>query len=202
MNEYYTKKGACCVLIDQMVDMKEWEIDNVNFKWKFLWQQVNSWLREYLINKTLKADEEYLNEIIAKISSIIQEYIYLFKIFFGDKVVGEYEEVMKKAVGLFISLIDALSEDDTSRVNQIALEIYQGIEERTKYLFELNPYWVRSKLNEYIFYLTNMTIQQIITFMEKDYKNSIAIYDRILKYTMIIGDYLAQGTKKYFNNLI
>lgn len=202
MNEYYTKKGACCVLIDQMVDMKEWEIDNVNFKWKFLWQQVNSWLREYLINKTLKADEEYLNEIIAKISSIIEEYIYLFKIFFGDKVVGQYEEVMKKAVGLFISLIDALSEDDTSRVNQIALEIYQGIEERSKYLFELNPYWVRSKLNEYIFYLTNMTIQQIITFMEKDYKNSIAIYDRILKYTMMIGDYLAQGTKKYFNNII
>lgn len=202
MNEYYTKKGACCVLIDQMVDMKEWEIDNVNFKWKFLWQQVNSWLREYLINKTLKADKEYLNEIIAKISSIIEEYIYLFKIFFGDKVVGQYEEVMKKAVGLFISLIDALSEDDTSRVNQIALEIYQGIEERSKYLFELNPYWVRSKLNEYIFYLTNMTIQQIITFMEKDYKNSIAIYDRILKYTMMIGDYLAQGTKKYFNNII
>ncbi|MFV0518220.1 MAG: hypothetical protein ACK5MV_12565 [Aminipila sp.] len=190
------------MLIDQMVDMKEWEIDNVNFKWKFLWQQVNSWLREYLINKTLKADEEYLNEIIAKISSIIEEYIYLFKIFFGDKVVGQYEEVMKKAVGLFISLIDALSEDDTSRVNQIALEIYQGIEERSKYLFELNPYWVRSKLNEYIFYLTNMTIQQIITFMEKDYKNSIAIYDRILKYTMMIGDYLAQGTKKYFNNII
>ncbi|MFV0518355.1 MAG: hypothetical protein ACK5MV_13260 [Aminipila sp.] len=85
---------------------------------------------------------------------------------------------------LFISFIDALSENDSAKANDIAKEIYKGLEEKSKYLFEVNPYWDKPTLDEYIFNFTSMTIQKITAFMEKDYKTSIELNERILAYNM------------------
>ncbi|MFV0518433.1 MAG: hypothetical protein ACK5MV_13650 [Aminipila sp.] len=177
----------------------EGQIDNITFRWRFLWQQLSSWLREYMFAKSLNAESESLNQIVEKILSIVDEFGDLMRLFFGDKAADGYVKLLTDYVMMFIMFIDALSENDTDKANEIAKEIYEGLDQRSKYLFEVNPYWDRPTLDEYIFNFTSMTIQEITSFMEGDYKTSIEIYDRILAYSQIQSDFLAQGAKKYLN---
>lgn len=180
-----------------MVYTKQNDMENLALRWRFLWQHLSYWIREYMVAKSLKADPVYLNEIKEKILTIIDEFGDMMRTFFGDIVADEYLKLFTSYIMLFISFIDALSENNISKANEVVKELYESVEQRAKYLFNVNPYWDRATLDEYIFTFTSMTIQEITTFMSKQYKESVDLYEKILSYSIAQSDFLAQGAKKY-----
>ncbi|MFV0518528.1 MAG: hypothetical protein ACK5MV_14145 [Aminipila sp.] len=186
------------------IKIHQQEIDNITFRWRFLWQQISAWLREYMVVRKLKGNTEYLSQVNYKILSIINEFGSIMRIFFGDEAADKFIKIFTDYIMSFINLIDALAEENISKANEAVEQIYKNIGIISEYLFSINPFWDKVTLEKYLYTFTSMTIQEINTFMSGDYKNSIEIFDRILNYSFTLGDFFAQGAKKYltYNVLI
>lgn len=185
------------IVSEHKITKKQDGIDNIVFRWRFLWREITTWLGAYLVAKSLNADEEFLNQIIAKLNRVITDFGNLMRMFFGDQAADGYIRLFKEYITLFIQLIDALVEGNTDIANQIVEELYESVGERAEYLSRVNPYWDRVTLENYIYNFTEMTIQEINMFLDNKYSESISIYDRILSYSTGLSDFLAEGLKKY-----
>ncbi|QHI73281.1 hypothetical protein [Aminipila terrae] len=175
----------------------EQDIDNIVFRARIIWRDIVTWLGQYLITKTLNADAELEKEIINMLFSRVADFGGLIRTFFGDKAADDYTKLFSEYITQLISLIDALSEGNSSNANEIIQQIYQNDGQRIEFLTQINPYWDKSTLENYIYIFTDMIIREIMAFTSKQYKDSISIYERILSYSTSLGDFMAQGIKNY-----
>jgi flagellar biosynthesis chaperone FliJ len=96
-----------------------------------------------------------------------------------------------------MNIIKAQSSGDINAVNKYTEQLYQNIEQRAEYLANINPFWDKNTLVNFMNYFTSMTIQEINAYLSKQYKESINIFDRILNFSSEMGDYVAQGITNY-----
>lgn len=196
--EYNNSRGECVKMIKcRQISTKQQDIDNIVFRGRVLWRNLTSWLNRYLIAKTLKADPELEAAIIDRLLTISGDFENLVRTFFGDKAADDYIILLTNYVKLFIDLINALVEGNSSAANEIVKQIYQNAGERAEFLSRLNPYWDAATMEKYIMNFTDMTVDEINAFISKRYKDSINIYERIISYSTSIGDFMAQGIKDY-----
>nr|WP_315022926.1 hypothetical protein [uncultured Aminipila sp.] len=172
-------------------------IDNIVYRERILWRDLVAWLNQYLIAKTLKADPEFQKEITDKLFIVVEDFGDMMRIFLGDKAADDYTNLFSEYIKLFMSLIDALAEGNSSNADEIVRQIYESVGQRAEFLSQVNPFWDKSTLENYIYTLTDMIIRQILAFTSKKYKDSTDIYNRILSYSTNLGDFLAQGIKDY-----
>lgn len=173
------------------------DIDNIVFRGRIIWRDIAAWTRSYLVKKALHADTQLQELVAEKLLSVVEDFGGIIRIFFGDKVADDYTDLFSEYITLIMSLIDALVEGNSSTADEIVKQIYENAGKRAEFLTEVNPYWDKNTMENYIYTFTNMTIRQIITFISKQYKESIDIYDRILSYSTSLGDFLSQGIKNY-----
>lgn len=173
------------------------DIDNIVFRGRVIWRDIATWLSTYLMAKTLQADTELLDQIKDKLFRIVADFGGIMRTFFGDKAADDYINLFSEYIMLMISLIDALVEGNSSVADEIVKQIYQSAGERVELLTQINPFWSQNTLENYIYTFTDMTIQEIMAFISKRYKNSIDTYERILSYSTSLGDFMAQGIKDY-----
>ncbi|WP_312648875.1 hypothetical protein [Aminipila sp.] len=180
----------------QITKMQQ-DIDNIVYRGRIIWRDIATWLSTYLIAKNLQGDTELLEQIKDKLLRIVEDFGSLMRTFFGDKAADDYINLFSEYIMLIISLIDALVEGNSSAADEIVKQIYESAGKRAELLTEMNPYWDKNTMENYIFTFTDMTIREIMAFISKQYKESIDIYDRILSYSTSLGDFLAQGIKNY-----
>nr|WP_315021710.1 hypothetical protein [uncultured Aminipila sp.] len=181
----------------QISAQQQQDIDNIVFRGRIIWREIATWISAYLITKTLRADTELQEQIINKILNVSADFGSMMRVFFGDKAADDYNKLFSNYIKLIIDLIDALVEGNSSAANEIVKQIYQTAGERAEFLSQVNPYWDKSTLEKYIFEFTEMIIREANAFINKQYKDSIDIYDRILSYSTSLGDFMAQGIKDY-----
>ncbi|MFV0517470.1 MAG: hypothetical protein ACK5MV_08735 [Aminipila sp.] len=173
------------------------DIDNIVFRCRVLGRQLSTWLGAYGVAKSLRAEEELLNEIIDKILRVVKDCDHMIRVFFGDEAADGYFKLSSEYAILFISLIDSLVEGELQISNEIIKQIYENVGERAAYLSQVNPYWNKGMLEKYLYNFTEMTIRQINAFMSEQYKESFDIYDRVLSYSTSYGNFLAEGVKSH-----
>ncbi|QIB68600.1 hypothetical protein Ami103574_04360 [Aminipila butyrica] len=173
-------------------------IDNTVFTARIIWRDIITWLRQYLIVKTINADVELQQETTNALLLRAENFGDMIRTFFGDKAAEVYLELFSEYIKLLISLIDALAEGNSSKADEIVKQVYQNDGQRIEFLAGLNPYWEKNTLENYIYTFTNMLVQEMLAFTSKEYKNSISIHNRILSYSTSLSDFIAQGINDYF----
>ncbi|MHC1723176.1 MAG: hypothetical protein AB9836_08240 [Aminipila sp.] len=179
------------------VSTKQQDIDNIVFRGRVLWRNLSAWLNRYLIVKTLKADGELEAVVIDRLHSVTGNFTDLIRTFFGDKAADDYTILLSNYINLFIDLINALVEGNSRGADEIVKQIYQNAGESAEFLSNLNPYWDKNTMENYNINFTNMTLNEINSFISKNYKDSFNIYERLISYSSSIGDFMAQGIKDY-----
>ncbi|QHI72522.1 hypothetical protein [Aminipila terrae] len=64
---------------------------------------------------------------------------------------------------------------------------------------KINPYWVESEWKSLLYQFSEKTIDESTTFQNKEFKENVDVFDRILNLTSLIGDYYSQGLLNYLN---
>ncbi|QHI71767.1 hypothetical protein [Aminipila terrae] len=180
----------------QLVRIQQ-DINNIVYRGRIIWRDIATWLNAYLIAKSLQGDTELLEQIKEKLLRIVEDFGGLMRTFFGDKAADDYINLFSQYIMLMTSLIDAYVEGNTSAADEIVKQIYESAGKRVELLTEVNPYWDKNTLEQYVFTFTDLTIKEILAFTSKQYDSGIRIYERILTYSADLGDFLADGIKDY-----
>lgn len=173
------------------------DVNNIVYRGRILWRDLATWLVTYLIAKTSQGETELLEQITDKLFRIVEDFEGNIRTFFGEKAAEDHNNLFSEYIMLMTSLIDAIVESNSSAADEIVKQVYEIAGKRTELLTEMNPYWDKNTLENYIYTFTDMTIKGIIAFTSKQYKDGIRIYERILSYSANFGDFIAQGVNDH-----
>lgn len=170
---------------------------NIIFRGRIALMEIAIWIWSYLEAVSLNSDAELQQVIIAKLQSVPQKYGSMLKIFFGEGIADEYTVLLSDYIMLLINFINAQKNGDAKASDEYKKQLYQNVDQRADYLAKVNPFWQTESLKSLLYNYTNMLIDESTAFLSKDYKKSANIFDRLLSYSSIIGDYLVEGITDY-----
>ena len=167
---------------------------NLLFRLRIIFRDIATWIRAYLVS----TDPELKQVIMEKLNNLPIEYGDVLKLYFGDNAAEEFTLLFSNYFKLMVSLIDAQKSGDTNAVNEYTKQLEQNVDERVNFLSRINPFWEKNISTDLLTKYNEFTIDEINTFLKKDYRRNVDLFDKILDLTSIIGDYIADGLVKYF----
>lgn len=170
---------------------------NLIFQSRTIWRDLATWLRAYLASKhgglgDIEAIWEKLDELLIKSTNI-------FSLVFGEQFADQYVTLLSNFNNILDALINAQINGDTNAINEYTKQLYENADQIAAFLSKVNPFWVESEWKNLLYQFNQMTIEQSNTFLNKDFRKNIDIFDRILNLTSTIGDYYSQGILDYLN---
>jgi hypothetical protein len=169
---------------------------NFIFRARMLWRDLATWLRSYKVS--LYGGVGNSEELSQRLFRIPQEYGNILRVFFGDQPTEQFITLLTQYIAILQSLFIAQINNDMNEINDLTQQSYQNVNSTAALLASVNPYWTQGEWVTFLTLFTGLQIQEATTFLTKDYTLNNDIFDRILSFTNIIGDYFSEGLTNYF----
>lgn len=169
---------------------------NFIFRARMIWRDLATWLRSYKVS--LYGGVGNSEELSERLYRIPLEYGNILKVFFGDQVTEQFINLLTQYIAILQSLFIAQINNDVDTINQLTQQVYQNVNSMAALLASINPFWTQGEWVTFLTLFTGLQIQEATTFLTKDYSMNNDIFDRILSFTNIIGDYFSEGLTNYF----
>ena len=171
--------------------------DNLVFRGRILWRDIATWLRAYLVYLYLGTDQKLKELVKDKLMSLSEESGSLMRVFFGDRIADDYTAQLITYITLFLDLFNAQKNGDENAANKYKQQIYEVVEQRADFLSRINPFWEKNTVLSLLNTFASMTIDEANSYLSKDYERALHIFDSILSFTNVVGDYIAEGILNY-----
>lgn len=168
---------------------------NLIFRARMIWRDLATWLRAYMIS--LYGNIGNVDAINQRLYKIPVQYGNIFRLFFGDQITEQLIFFVTQYIALYQSLFIALLNNDVESVNKYTQQLYQNIEARAGLFSTVNPYWNENEIASLITSFTNMNVEAAKSLLRGEYNKSIDVFDRLLSYTTVMGDFLSEGLLNY-----
>ncbi len=169
---------------------------NFIFRARMIWRDLATWLRSYKVS--LYGGVGNTDEISQRLFQIPLEYGNILRFFFGDQPTEQFINLLTQYIAILQSLFHAQIDNDVNAINSLTQQAYQNVNSTAALLASINPYWTQGEWITLLTLFTGLQIQEATTFLTKDYTSNNDIFDRILSFTNIIGDYFSEGLTNYF----
>ncbi|QIB68782.1 hypothetical protein Ami103574_05355 [Aminipila butyrica] len=170
---------------------------NLLFRLRTIWRDIATQLRSYLLYVFLDADPALIQSAKQQLTELPVIYANIFRLYFGDVMADQHEQLMSNYVNLLTDLIDATKAGDEAAVQNYTQQINQNIEERLDLLTYYNPFWERGTLSNFLIEFNRRTLEQIQSFAQGDFQNNVSSFNSLLTFTDRIGDYFTEGLLRY-----
>lgn len=168
---------------------------NLIFRARAFYRDLVVWTRSYLVS--LYAGLGNLQALRQKIDEIPLKYSDLFRLFFGEKITEQYTSFFTDFIQTYEALVNAQITGDTNAVGTLTRDLYKIADNTSAFFSQINPFWQENEWKELLYTLIRLMIDESTTFLTKDYVRNVEIFDRLIKHTYQIGDYLSRGLLNY-----
>lgn len=168
---------------------------NLIFRARMIWRDLATWLRAYMIS--LYGNVGDVDAINRRLYEIPRQYGNIFGLFFGDQIEEQLIFLVTQYIALFQSLFVSLLNNDVESVNNYMQQLNQNIESRSDLFSTVNPYWTKGELSALVSSFTNMSIEEATALLSKNFDRHVNVYNRLLSYTTLMGDYISEGLFNY-----
>ncbi len=168
---------------------------NLIFRARMLWRNLATWITIYLVSTY----GGYPNRqaVSEKLYEVPLEYGNFMNLVFGNVPTEEYINILSVYVITLQNLFDAQMRGDMDAVNRYGRQLYQNIDRRAEFLARLNPYWNKETWQSLLYHYNHLLLENSMTLLTEDYNKNIDVFDRLLSFSSVIGDYFSEGIIRY-----
>ncbi|QAT43089.1 hypothetical protein [Aminipila luticellarii] len=168
---------------------------NLIFDSRTVWRDLTIWLRSYVNMKHGGlGDEEAIKE---KINKVLRQSIHIFSTVFGEEYADEYVNLINEIVRYLGLLIQAQIIRNANMEKESKEKLQEIPEETGTLLARVNPYWEKEQWIELFSLYNQRIIEQSTALLNRDDKEDIYVFDRLLSLSSRIGDYYSRGILDY-----
>ncbi|MBE6033321.1 MAG: hypothetical protein E7222_01325 [Clostridiales bacterium] len=168
---------------------------NLIFDSRIIWRDLTIWIRSYINAKHGGlGDQEAIRK---KLDELIIRSTNIFSLVFGEELGNEYVNFLTDFINYLDVLIDAQNRGDTDTVKEYTERLQVLPMMTATFLAQINPYWTEDEWIELLSLYNQMSIDQSTALLNKEDKEEIYIFDRLLNLSSRIGDYYSQGILDY-----
>jgi hypothetical protein len=168
---------------------------NLLFRLRTLWRDMTTWISAYLVGRFIIGN--YYQVVFSRVYNIPAEFGNLMKFIFGDDVGNQYTQLLSNQIIALRDYIEALVNNDVNAANKEYASLFQIADETARFLYVNNPFWDQNQWRSLINEFLNLNIEEVRAFLTGDYEQSISIFNTLLNYSDVLGDYFMTGLYNY-----
>jgi hypothetical protein len=157
-----------------------------------------TWLTMYMF--ALYGGYPNQQAIANQIYKLPLDYGNVMKLIFGDKVSGDYINLVSQYVIILEYLFYYQMIGDQNSASNYTQQLYQNINQRAAFLAQINPYWQENTWKTLLTTFNNMILEESTALLSKEYDKCVDIFNSLLSQSSIIGDYFSEGILQYLQS--
>lgn len=177
------------------------EVDYRN-EMRSLWEEHVAWTRMAIISLTFNLpDIEFVLKRLLKNATDMGNMI---RRLYGDLVAETYSDLIQQHLLIAADLVKAAMGGDSQKVAEADKKWHQNADEIAVFLNSVNPYLPEEAVREMFYHHLDLTKNEAVAMINKDFQKDIDIYDEIEKQARemadAISDAMVQAFPSYFGS--
>lgn len=173
------------------VDNLTYDEMNIIGDFQRLWLQIALWMRAFF--KSSLEDLEDLQAVTARLFEIPTDFYNHFLLYFGEEAARQIYDIVYDLVTTNYQLVNAYKTNETTAIDESARMWYQGANELSTFLANINKFWDAKILETLLFQYGKLKIEEIIAYFTNDYEKEIRVYNTLEDIAVLIGSYMGRG---------
>lgn len=164
---------------------------------RLLWIEHVMWTRFFLISTAANLGD--LDLVTKRLLRNPTDFAYALSLFYNNQQATEFEELLTEHLVIASQMVNAAKSGDTKTVDEQRKKWYQNADEIASFLGEINPYWDQNEWQSMFYEHLQMTENEAIQILNKQYSESIEQFEAIQEEALKMADVMACGIIKQFN---
>lgn len=118
--------------------------------------------------------------------------------FYGDQIADYYAKLIQQHLVIAAELVTAAVKGDTNTVNVKEKEWYKNADEIVSFLSSINPYLSKNVLQEMFYKHLELTKNEAVTMIQKNYQADIEVFDEIEAQILAMSDMIVSAIVRQF----
>ncbi|HML37688.1 MAG TPA: hypothetical protein PKA19_09760 [Bacillota bacterium] len=171
---------------------------NMIFRARMLWRDLATWMTIYLVS--LYGGYPNQSAISQKLYDLPLEYGNFLKFIFGDGTAEEAIHHLSSYIITLQNLFYAQKIGDAAAAEEFAKQLYQIMDDTAEFFARINPYWQEETWRSLLYNYNKLLLEDSLTLLTEEYEKNIDVFDRILSFSSVAGDYFFEGIINYLNH--
>jgi hypothetical protein len=158
---------------------------------RYLWLQLVIWSRAYIKSSSIRhASAPVFYERLYSVPTGFYNYMNLF---FGQAIAEQFINLLSQHIIIFAGLISAMNEGNQQEANSRQSDWYGNANSISSFLAQINNTWNLNQWQNLLNRYLEMMLTEAVAIMSSNYRNEIAIYDRLQYQSLLTADYMSRG---------
>ena len=163
---------------------------------RLLWEQHVYWTRMIIISIVFNLpDIKYVQERLLRNAPDMGNSL---RPFYGDQIADRYAELIKEHLVLAAELVTAAAKGDAKGAAEKEKEWYRNADDIVLFLSNINPCLDEETVKAMFYNHLSLTKLEAVYMIEKNYKESIAVFDKVEAEALEMADEISDSIIKQF----
>jgi hypothetical protein len=164
---------------------------------RLLWGDHVVWTRGFIVSSTSNLPDK--NVVTQRLMENQVEIGDSIKPFYGDQAGDRLTSLLRDHINYMAELIEILKVKDTNRIEDAKRRLFINADEIAEFLHQANPDgWPLQETKEMMYAHLNLTINETIARLDKDWNKDIDAYDKVYNQILHMADTISDGIIKQF----
>ncbi len=164
---------------------------NIIYNSRILWREFTFWSRAFF--DSIYNGIGSAQDVFTQLFNTPNEYAYSLRFIFSRHTVEEYISYFNMYVINLRELVRASEIGDLDAINEKVTNLYDIVGNQATFFAEIFPTLDEDVLKEMLTAFLTLQIEEINSYITKDFSSQLRIFDEILTLTDKIADYLSYG---------
>jgi hypothetical protein len=163
---------------------------------RLVWEQHVYWTRLTIISLAFNLPD--VDFVTARLLRNATDMGNLLKPYYGNKIAAKFSNLIREHLVIAVELVKAAKAGDQKAAAAAERRWYANGEEIADFLSTINPYISKNEFKEMFFEHLALTKSEAVFILQKKYKSSIAVFDKIEAEALQMADTITVGIVKQF----
>lgn len=163
---------------------------------RLLWEQHVYWTRMTIMSIVMGLSD--LQFVEARLLRNAPDMGNFLRPFYGDQIADAYTKLITEHLMQAAELVTAAAKGDSKKAAELEKQWYQNADKIAVFLSRINPYLSQEAVREMFYEHLALTKQEAVYIIQKNYKASIDVFDKIEAEALEMADAISDGIVKQF----
>ena len=164
-----------------------------------LWEEPVAWTRMAIIS--LVFDLLDLNEVLTRLLKNADDMGDMIRRLYGDEVAVTYSQLIKDHLLIAADLVKAALAGNEQRAQEAEAKWYENADDIARFLNSVNPFLTEEAVREMFYKHLDLTKQEAVFMINKEFEKDIAVYDEIEKQAREMADAISDAMVLHYADM-
>jgi hypothetical protein len=170
--------------------------DRLKSSMRLVWEQHVYWTRLTIISLAFNLPD--IDFVTARLLRNATDMGNLLKPYYGNKIAAKFSNLIREHLVIAVELVKAAKARNQKAAAAAERRWYANGEEIADFLSTINPYILENEFKEMFFEHLALTKMEAVFILQKDFKSSIAVFDKIEAEALQMADTITAAIVKQF----